>query len=109
MGGGGPIEPMVHGPIDHRPTIVQQGNRVVFFSDLILVFLIEYRQIPSNTVGIPSNTVGIPSEYRQIPSNTVIGDQNVGFQHLRHCRSSRLGGPALFDETKTLGGVMAQN
>ena len=41
------------------------------FSDLILVFLIQYRQIPSNTVGIPSNTVGIPSEYRQIPSNTI--------------------------------------
>ena len=36
-------------------------------------------------------------------------DQKVGFRHLRHARSSRLGRSALFDETKSLGGVRTQN
>ena len=40
--------------------------------------------------------------------NKALG-KKIGFQHLRHAKSSRLGGSASFDETKHLGGVWTQD
>ena len=77
----------------YQSALFSMANYGRVFSDLILVFLIQYRQILSNTIAILLNTVRIPSEYRRntvkyrwntvaIPSNTVgIPSNTVKYRH----------------------------